>query len=45
MQNYICTVCGYVYNPEENDGIPFLTLPEDYCCPICGVGKGEFGEE
>ena len=35
MENYICTVCGYVYNPEENDGIKFEDLPDDYVCPLC----------
>lgn len=31
---YVCQVCGYVY---EGD-----TLPEDYKCPICGVGADRF---
>jgi rubrerythrin len=29
-----CTVCGYEYEGEE--------LPEDYKCPICGVGPDKF---
>jgi rubredoxin len=48
-QKYRCTVCGYVYDPEEGDpqggidpGIPFDQLPEDWTCPICGVSKEEF---
>lgn len=41
---YVCQVCGYVYDPEENDGIPFDQLPEDWVCPTCGVGKGDFAE-
>ena len=24
---YVCQVCGYVYDPAENDGIPFEQLP------------------
>ncbi len=34
---WICTVCGYIYYGEE--------LPEDYKCPICGVGKKLFRKE
>ncbi len=29
-----CTVCGYIYEGEE--------LPEDYVCPVCGVGPDKF---
>mgnify|MGYP002521099062 FL=1 len=39
---YVCQVCGYVYDPAENDGIPFEMLPDDWVCPTCGVGKSEF---
>ncbi len=39
---YVCQVCGYVYDPEENDGVPFEQLPEDWACPTCGVGKADF---
>jgi rubredoxin len=49
MKKYECTVCGYIYDPEEGDsdgGIPagtaFEKLPEDWVCPICGAGKSEF---
>lgn len=31
---YVCTICGYVYYGEE--------LPEDFKCPMCGVGKDLF---
>ncbi|MGM0472305.1 MAG: rubredoxin [Bacillota bacterium] len=48
---YICDVCGYVYNPEEGDpdngiepGTAFEDLPDDWKCPICGVGKDQFSE-
>ena len=33
---YICEVCGYVYDPA---------IPDDWVCPICGVGKDEFKPE
>ena len=45
MKKFVCTVCGYVYDPEENGGIAFENLPDDYACPLCGVGKNEFEEE
>jgi len=46
---YKCVICGYLYDPAEGDpskGIPagtaFEDLPDDWTCPICGVGKNEF---
>ena len=49
MEKYICTVCDYVYDPELGDpengiepGTSFEDLPEDWVCPLCGVGKEEF---
>ena len=42
MENYICTVCHYVYEPAENNNIAFEDLPDDYVCPLCGVGKDLF---
>ncbi len=40
---YICDVCGYVYD-EEAEGTKWEDLPEDYECPLCGVGKDQFSE-
>lgn len=49
MDKYICTVCGYIYDPEIGDpdnnissGTPFESLPENWVCPECGVGKDMF---
>lgn len=49
MQKYVCDVCGYVYDSETGDpnngiaaGTPFEALPDDWCCPECGVGKDQF---
>ncbi len=49
MEKWECTVCGYVYDPEEGDpenkiepGTPFEKLPPDWACPECGVGKDMF---
>ena len=49
MTTYVCNICGYTYNPEVGDpdngiapGTPFEALPDDYVCPVCGVGKDNF---
>ena len=42
MDKYECSVCGYVYDPAENDNVPFDKLPDDWVCPVCGAGKDEF---
>lgn len=49
MKKYECTVCGYIYDPEVGDpdngvapGTPFEKLSDDWKCPLCGVGKGDF---
>lgn len=45
MEKFVCTVCGYVYDPAENDNVAFENLPEDYACPLCCVGKDMFEKE
>ena len=45
MDKYVCTVCGYVYDPKENDNVAFENLPEDWTCPLCGVGKDMFEKQ
>ncbi len=49
MKKYVCTVCGYIYDPQVGDpdsgvapGTAFEDLPEDWVCPDCGVGKEMF---
>ena len=37
METWECTVCGYVYDPSENNGVPFEKLPDEYICPECGA--------
>jgi rubredoxin len=43
-----CTVCGYIYDPEQGDGVSipagvkFEDLPDDWTCPTCGAGKDLF---
>ncbi|MCI8272933.1 MAG: rubredoxin [Clostridia bacterium] len=38
---YRCTVCGYIYD-ETEEGVKFEELPEEWVCPLCGVGKDMF---
>ncbi|MBW2646362.1 MAG: flavin reductase [Deltaproteobacteria bacterium] len=52
MDKYVCTICGYVYDPAKGDpdegiepGTKFEDLPDDWTCPICGAGKDEFEKE
>ncbi len=49
MAQYICSVCGYTYDEEAGDidnglapGTAWENVPEDFVCPLCGVGKDEF---
>jgi flavin reductase (DIM6/NTAB) family NADH-FMN oxidoreductase RutF/rubredoxin len=49
MIKYRCTVCGYIYDPKAGDpdggikpGTKFDDLPDDWVCPVCGVGKDQF---
>jgi rubredoxin len=49
MKKYVCEVCGYIYDPETGDpdsgvkpGTAFEDIPEDWVCPMCGVGKDSF---
>lgn len=37
-KKWTCIVCGYVYDGD----VPFEDLPEDWVCPLCGVGKDQF---
>lgn len=39
---YVCSVCGYVYDPAEHDGVAFEDLPADWRCPRCRQGKDKF---
>jgi len=52
MAKYVCTVCGYIYDPEKGDpdsdikpGTPFEKLPNDWVCPVCGATKDKFEKE
>lgn len=42
MAKYECKVCGYIYDPAENNNIAFVSLSDDWVCPECGVDKTQF---
>ena len=41
---YVCSICGYVYDPEEHGGVAFEDLPDDWCCPRCRQPKEKFNK-
>ena len=52
MAQFLCQVCGWVYDEEEGlpekgimAGTKFSDLPDDFECELCGVGKENFTEE
>ncbi len=49
MTKYECDVCGYIYDPAKGDpdsgiepGTSFESLPDEWVCPLCFVGKEDF---
>lgn len=51
MKKYVCDVCGYIYDEVNGDpdngiepGTAWEDVPEDFLCPLCGVGKDQFSE-
>ena len=52
MDKWICTICGYIYDPVEGDpdsgvepGTAWEDVPNDWLCPLCGASKGDFEKE
>jgi rubredoxin len=52
MDKYVCTVCGYIYDPEQGDpdndvkpGTAFEDVSEDWVCPVCGAEKEAFEKQ
>ena len=48
-KKYRGTVCEWIYDPAVGDpdggiaaGTAFEDIPEDWVCPLCGVGKDQF---
>ena len=51
MAKYVCSVCGYEYDEAAGDqdngiapGTKWEDIPDDFTCPICGVGKDQFNK-
>ena len=49
MKKYICNVREWIYDPALGDpdsgikpGTAFEDIPDDWVCPVCGVGKEDF---
>ncbi|GAG49848.1 unnamed protein product [marine sediment metagenome] len=49
MNIWECEVCGFIYSqseglPEEGikPGTAWDDIPDDWCCPECGVAKEDF---
>lgn len=49
---YVCNICGWTYDEAVGDadngiaaGTKFEDLPDDFVCPLCGVGKEDFSAE
>jgi rubredoxin len=49
MKQYMCVICGFVYDEEQGwpeDGIPPGTkwedVPPNWVCPECGARKEDF---
>ncbi len=49
MAIWECEVCGFIYNESEgwpedgvSPGTAWNDIPDDWCCPDCGVSKADF---
>jgi len=49
LRRYECSVCGHIYDeavgwPEDDiaPGTAWADIPDDWCCPDCGVAKADF---
>lgn len=45
----VCNICGWVYDEAVGDvdnglaaGTAWRDVPDDFVCPLCGVGKDDF---
>ena len=48
-RQFLCRFCGLIYDEAKGDadsglapGTSFEDIPDDWACPICGVGKADF---
>ncbi|MCY4471481.1 MAG: rubredoxin [Kistimonas sp.] len=54
MKQWRCLVCGFIYDEAKGlkeegaseyeiaPGTAWEDVPEDWVCPVCGVGKADF---
>jgi rubredoxin len=51
LTRWVCTVCGYIYDPESaalketGSDIPFQELPPDFLCSFCFSPKEAFEKQ
>ncbi len=52
MKTYVCEACGWEYSEAAGDpehgiapGTKWEDLPDDFVCPLCGVGKDMFSND
>ncbi|MGL6169448.1 MAG: rubredoxin [Fusobacteriaceae bacterium] len=52
MEKWKCNVCDWVYDVENGDsdngvaaGTAWEDVPENWVCPVCGVGKDDFEKQ
>jgi len=52
IMRYVCDICGWIYDEEEGypeggiePGTKWEDIPDDFVCPLCGVGKDNFTKE
>ena len=48
---YVCDICDWEYDEAVGDpsngyepGTKWEDLPDDFVCPLCGVGKDDFSQ-
>lgn len=44
MATFVCEICGYVYD-EENEQTKWSALADDWCCPLCTAPKSCFKQQ
>ncbi len=49
FKTWVCVICGWVYDEEQGGpengiapGTRWEEIPDDWRCPECDVGKGDF---
>ncbi|MBN2530894.1 MAG: rubredoxin [Deltaproteobacteria bacterium] len=52
MSQYVCTICGFVYDEEAgypkgdiSPGTLWADVPAEFVCPLCGASKAEFSKQ